>query len=116
MVAMGPVQLSALALLLLAAGAAGLSYRRAQLQVSETEIIERYAAQYLTDNPSGALTDCRAQAGQGLGERMIVICGPAPFDATRHYEYHVGPFGGLIKQYGPGDWLTRNPVAGRERI
>lgn len=111
----GP-QLASVGLAALIAAAAGLYYQRAALEVTETQIIDRYAAQYMDANPAGQLTHCRARAGQGGGVRMIVICGPEPFQASQHYEYHIGPLGGLITQHGPRDWAARAPVAGREKI
>ncbi len=111
----GP-QLASVVLVVLLAVAAGLFYQRATLTLTETEIIESYAAHYLEANPQGQLTHCRARAGLGGGVRMIVICGPEPFEASQHYEYHVGPLGGLIMQHGPRDWAARAPVAGREKI
>ena len=106
---------SVIALLCLLGLLAAALYQRATLQVTETQIIETYASQYLEQAGQGAkLTDCRAVPGQSAATRMVVICGPEPFDAARHYEYHVGPLGGLITKHGPGDWATRTPVAGRQ--
>ncbi|MEM7470819.1 MAG: hypothetical protein AAF340_05650 [Pseudomonadota bacterium] len=110
-----PVHYAVIILMALLALLAAALYQRATLQITETDIIETYASQYLAEAGQGAkLIDCRAQPGQNSGTRMVVICGPAQFDATRHYEYHVGPLGQLIVKHGPGDWATRDPVAGRE--
>ncbi|PTX56577.1 hypothetical protein C8N43_1236 [Litoreibacter ponti] len=108
-----PLHFASLALLtlLLLAGAA--YYRSQTLKLTETEIIETYAARYLDTHPQADMTHCRARPGQGA-TRMVVICGPEPFDAARHYEYHVGPLGGLIEENGPGDWATKQPVAPRD--
>ncbi|WP_299301760.1 hypothetical protein [uncultured Litoreibacter sp.] len=104
-----------IALMALFALLAALQYQRAALQITETQIIETYASQYLATAPKGAkLTDCKAKPGPQSHIRMVVICGPARFDADRHYEYHVGPLGGLIVKHGPGDWVTQEPVAGRD--
>lgn len=112
-----PLHYAVIILLSLLALLAALLYQRAALLITETEIIEAYADRYLADAGEGAKrTDCRAQPGTGSGVRMVVICGPAQFDAARHYEYHVGPLGGLITKHGPGDWATRNPVAGRNAV
>lgn len=110
------LQIASLSLLLLIAMAAGLAYQRSVLVLTETEIIENYAARYLEANRSGELIHCRARAGEVFRVRMIVICGPEPFEASQHYEYHVGPLGGLVAGYGPDDWATRKPVGGREQI
>ncbi|EPX79910.1 hypothetical protein [Litoreibacter arenae] len=105
------ISLTLLTLLLLAALA---QYQRAALNLTETQIIETYVARYLDTHPQAKLTDCRAQPTQTKTTRMVVICGPEPFDAARHYEYHVGPLGGLIAQNGPADWATKSPVAPRD--
>jgi len=111
-----PLHYAVIALLALFALLAAAQYQRAQLQITETEIIETYASQYLAAAPEGAkLTDCRAKPGPNTGTRMVVICGPDRFDASRHYEFHVGPLGQLIVKHGPGDWATQDPVAGRDR-
>lgn len=105
------ISLTLLTLLLIAAAAA---YRSQTLKLTETEIIETYAARYLDTHADAQLTHCRARPGPVKTTRMVVICGPEPFDATRHYEYHVGPLGGLIAQHGPGDWATKTPLAPRD--
>lgn len=110
-----PLHYIVIALLALLALLAAALYQRASLKITETQIIETYASQYLALAGSGAkLTDCRARPGQNSATRMVVICGPDRFDAARHYEFHVGPLGRLIVKHGPGDWATRDPVAGRE--
>ncbi|MEM9582516.1 MAG: hypothetical protein AAGA08_05310 [Pseudomonadota bacterium] len=110
-----PLHYIVIALMSLLAILAVAQYQRATLKLTETQIIEAYASQYLTLAGNRAkLTDCRAVPGQNSATRMVVICGPDPFDATRHYEFYVGPLGQLIVQRGPGDWTTHDPVAGRE--
>jgi len=91
---------------------AALYYKRAILLITETQIIETYASAYLDTHSQAKMTDCYAVPGQA-SVRMIVICGPEPFELARHYEYHVGYLGGLIRVYGPGDWSTQDPVAPR---
>lgn len=111
-----PLHYAAIALLTLGALLVVAQYKRATLQVTETQIIETYASQYLTlAGESSKRTDCRAMPGQQRGTRMVVICGPDQFDANRHYEFHVDPLGRLIAKHGPGDWATQDPVAGRDR-
>lgn len=110
-----PLHYAGLTLLALLAILATALYQRAALLITETQIIEAYADAYLADAGEGAKrTDCRAQPGEASTTRMVVICGPARFDATKHYEYHVGPLGGLIAKYGPGDWTVREPFSGRD--
>ncbi len=110
-----PLHYIVIALLSLLALLAAAQYQRASLKITETQIIETYASQYLTLAGNNAkLTDCRAMPSTKTGIRMVVICGPDQFDAARHYEFHVGPLGQLIVKHGPGDWATRDPIAGRE--
>lgn len=110
-----PLHYAVITLLSLLALLAAALYQRATLTLTETQIIETYAAQYLSlAGEPAKRTDCRAKPGTNNATRMVVICGPDRFDAARHYEFHVGPLGQLIVKHGPGDWVTRDPVAGRE--
>lgn len=109
-----PLHYAGLALLTLVGILAVAQYQRATLELTETQIIETYAARYLDTHPEAKRTDCRARPTAAKTTRMVVICGPEPFDAARHYEYHVGPLGGLVAQHGPADWATKSPVAPRD--
>ncbi|RLJ60337.1 hypothetical protein BCF46_0535 [Litoreibacter meonggei] len=109
-----PLHYAGLALLCLVGILAVAQYQRATLKLTEAQIIETYAARYLDTHPAAKRTDCRARPALVKTTRMVVICGPEPFDAARHYEYHVGPLGGLIAQNGPADWATQTPVAPRD--
>ena len=61
--------------------------------VTESEIIERFAARYLSQAPAGAArTDCLARAGQGA-VRLTVICAH-PDGAV--FVYPAGPRGRLL--------------------
>ena len=71
--------------------------------ITETDVIERYAAVYVGET-GAARTDCRAVPGQGGAVWLVVICGPVPFDPARHYEYHANRLGGLVFQGGPSSW------------
>ncbi|GAB5449141.1 hypothetical protein [Gymnodinialimonas sp.] len=62
-----------LALILAVAGLFGLYLGLASAPVSESEIIERYAAAYVAET-GGARTDCYAVPAGVEGVRMIVIC------------------------------------------
>lgn len=108
-----PLHIASLTLFTLLLLAAGAYYKSQTLKITETQIIETYAARYLNTHEDAKRTHCRAQPGQGA-TRMVVICGPEPFDASRHYEYHVGPLGGLIEENGPADWATKTPRAPRD--
>lgn len=109
-----PLHYASLALLTLLGLAAAAYYKSQTLKLTETQIIETYAALYLDTHPAAKLTHCRAKPGPAKTTRMVIICGPEPFDASRHYEYHVGPLGGLIEQNGPADWPTKTPLAPRD--
>ena len=61
--------------------------------ITETDVINRYAQEYLRDAGAGAsLTDCHARPGTAEpGSWIVVVCaGP---DGRR--SYHVNRFGGL---------------------
>ncbi|ABD54060.1 hypothetical protein Jann_1143 [Jannaschia sp. CCS1] len=62
-----------LAFLLAVTGAIGLYLGVQSAPVSESEIIERHAADYVTET-GGARTDCYAVPSGVEGVRMIVIC------------------------------------------
>lgn len=61
--------------LLLFAGMIGLWFGLAAAPLSESEIIERHAADYVAET-GGAWTDCYAVPAGVEGVRMIVICEP----------------------------------------
>lgn len=92
--------LAALGFLALGAAWLGLVWGRAAL-VTETEVIERYAARYLADRArdgtgdTARITDCHAVPGQAGGIWLVVVCGPGPGDPGRIYEYRVNRMGGL---------------------
>lgn len=73
----GPVMMRQIALplaaLLALAGAVGLYLGMAMAPLSESEIIERHAAQYVLQT-GGARTDCYAVPAGVEGVRLIVIC------------------------------------------
>ena len=80
------------AALVVLAGYLGL---RAGMPVSETAIIDSYAARYLADAPEGAApTDCVARPGEGA-VRLTVRCIHA---SGTVYEYDAGPRGGLLAE------------------
>ncbi|WP_370401805.1 hypothetical protein [Sulfitobacter sp. JB4-11] len=61
--------------------------------ITETDVINRYAADYVAETGSGAaLADCHARPGRGEpGIWIVVVCaGP---EGVR--SYHVNRFGGL---------------------
>ncbi|SPF80565.1 hypothetical protein [Pseudoprimorskyibacter insulae] len=75
--------------------------------LSETDVIDIYANQYLEDRrrdgtgEGAQKSDCLAYPGEIRGIWFVVACGPKPFDAARHYEYHVNRFGALQFSGGP---------------
>jgi len=109
-----PLHYAGLALLALVGILAVAQYQRATLELTETQIIQTYAARYLDTHPRAQRTDCLARPATVKTTRMVAICGLQPFDAARHYEYRVGLLGGLIKQNGPADWAMQTPVALRD--
>ncbi|GFE65779.1 hypothetical protein [Litoreibacter roseus] len=107
-------QIVVLVLAALIAAALGAVFRKMQLAITETQIIDKYAASYLATNPKGDLTQCSAVPGRAYGVRLVVICGPGGFDPSQHYEYHVGALGGLVRRLGPADWPTETPLLGAD--
>ncbi|SEQ27860.1 hypothetical protein SAMN05428995_103441 [Loktanella sp. DSM 29012] len=68
--------------------------------VTETDIITRYAARYVSEAPAGAaMTDCLATPGVG-DVRLTVICAHPGGDS---FVYPAGPRGGLIRDTGGPD-------------
>lgn len=64
--------------------------------ITETDVIEAQAAQYLEDAGTGAqVTDCVAYPAQQKGIWIIVRCETARNAASTVYEYHVNRFGGV---------------------
>ena len=65
--------------------------------LSETDLITHYSAQYLeyekADGRAGSLTDCYALGGEGLFERVVVICEPA---TAVTYRFVIGHWGQLL--------------------
>lgn len=82
--------------------------------LTETDVINAYAAHYLADRKQAGtgqgarLTDCVAfpAAPEDRGIWLIVSCGPTPFDPALSYEYAVSRAGRLVEQRGPGDWAA----------
>ena len=65
--------------------------------LSEADLITHYSAQYLqyekADGRAGSLTDCYALGGEGLFERLVVVCEPA---TARTYRFVIGHWGQLL--------------------
>lgn len=65
--------------------------------LSETDLINHYSAQYLeyekADGRTGSLADCYALGGEGLFERVVVICEPA---TAVTYRFVIGHWGQLL--------------------
>ncbi len=76
--------------------AALLVYRQGYVaaQMTETDVINHYAAVYVAGGPDGAkVTDCVATAGTRAGVWIVVRCGgPAHL-----VEYRVDRFGRLVE-------------------
>ena len=62
--------------------------------LTETDVINHYAARYVAEGPDGAkVTDCSAQPGQSEDVWLVVICG-GPAHVVR---YSVDRFGRLVE-------------------
>ncbi len=73
---------------------AGILGFRVGQPVTETDIINRYAAEYVAEFGAGAvLTDCLATAGTG-NVRLVVRC---QHPDGREAIYPAGPRGGLLE-------------------
>lgn len=89
-----------LAALVMAVAALGLRQGYVRATLTETDVINRYAAQYLQEaGPGAALTDCLARPGQRAGVWLVVIC-TAPAQAGS-YAYYVNRLGALEFRAGP---------------
>lgn len=71
-----------------------------QATLTETEVINRYAARYLDEGAAGAsLRDCLAVPSDADALWLVVRCGPDPDGVT--YSYHVDSFGSLNHRRPP---------------
>ncbi|KIN61426.1 hypothetical protein Z945_2418 [Sulfitobacter noctilucae] len=73
-----------------------LAYRQGYVaaQITETDVINHYAAIYVAEGPEGArVTDCAAVPGQEEGVWLVVNCG----GAAHIVQYRVDRFGRLIE-------------------
>ena len=88
----------------------GLRYGYLAAKITETDVINAYAAHYLAERhkqdgaETAKATDCVAYPGADFMVWIVVSCGPTPHDPARHYEFHVNRLGGLEAWGGPGDW------------
>ncbi|MFZ5963877.1 hypothetical protein ACOXXX_13065 [Thalassococcus sp. BH17M4-6] len=93
-------------LLVALAGVLGWRHGWVVANVTETQVIDAYAERYLADRArdgtgEGARrSDCRAQPSERAW--LVVVCGPTPHDAARHYTYYVARDGRLRDVIGPG--------------
>ena len=75
--------------------------------VTETQVIDAYAARYLRDRArdgtgaTAAARDCRARPSERAW--LVVICGPEPHDPARSYTYYVERDGRLRFLVAPSD-------------
>ena len=86
-----------LGLLSIAALAFGLVLGIKSISVTETEIIDFYADDFVKKmKKKGVLVDrsaCYAKVSESFWERMVVFC---DIDASSFLEYHVGAWGQLL--------------------
>ncbi len=67
--------------------------------LTETDVINTYAARYLQEaGPGARVSDCVARPGQGAAVWIVVSCE----GTAGRYSYHVNRFGGLRHVSGPG--------------
>ena len=77
------------------------------LRTTETEVIERYAQQYLQEGQSviglvtARETDCVAYPSDQRGVWIVVACTPVNATANQRFEYHVKRLGGLVRTCTP---------------
>ncbi|MGR3272164.1 hypothetical protein [Thalassococcus profundi] len=94
-----------LALLVALAALVGWHWGWIAANVTETQVIEAYAQRYLADRAAAGTSngaqrsDCRARPSERAW--LVVICGPQPHDAARHYTYYVARDGRLQFLVGP---------------
>lgn len=61
--------------------------------MTETDVINHYAALYVAEGPKGArVTDCAARPGDAKGVWLIISCG----GAAHVVQYHVDRAGRLV--------------------
>lgn len=88
----------------------GFRYGVKVLETTETEVINRYATQYLVDAGEGAaLTDCVAYPSTDLGIWLVVSCA-APLRAAS-FDYYVNRIGGLEYFEHPAKPSAQEPQA-----
>ncbi len=98
---------SPFALFAVCAAVLGLRQGYLVVAISETDVINRYAQQYLQDRArdgtedGAALTDCVAYPGAGRGIWLHIVCGPDGVDASRSYEYEVDRAGRFVRGWSP---------------
>ena len=67
--------------------------------ITETDVINHYAALYVAEGPEGAsLSDCAAQPGAETGVWLVINCG----GAAHIVQYRVDRFGRLVEGAGVG--------------
>lgn len=81
-----------LGILVVAGGIWGLRLGFLAMTLTETDVINRYAAQYVRTTPGADLTDCVAVPGDAAW--LAVLCGPAC--GPQSAQYHVNQFGWLV--------------------
>lgn len=98
-----------LAVLAVGAGLFGLRLGYAALTLSETDVINHYAARYVAEAPGGAPSDCVAFPGPARsGIWLVVACGQPC--APGRQEYHVNRLGRFV--HG-GDMACPQAALGR---
>ena len=82
-------------MILVTAVAAILAFRMGYnvVNITETNVINHYAARYVAEGPKGAkVTDCAAQPGDAEGVWLVIQCG----GAAHVVRYAVDRYGKLV--------------------
>ena len=79
----------------------GLVLGRYVASLTETQMIDAAAADYVaTERARGndvAPIDCVARPENGIANWLIVTCTPGHLAPEQAYEYHVNPFGQILR-------------------
>ena len=85
--------------LVIGAGLWGARLGYVAVTITETDVINRYAAQYIAAQPDGALSDCVAYPSAAPAVWLVVACGP--LCGPDRSEYHVNRLGWRVESGTP---------------
>ncbi|MEP5154421.1 hypothetical protein [Planktotalea sp.] len=93
-----------LVVLTVAAGLFGFRMGWIAATITETDVIDRYAAHYLSQDSARSATACHAVPSTQKGVWLVVICGEKSCEATQnddYSEYHANRLGRLVHAGDP---------------